>query len=76
MPSVSGVHLHAMKANGGSTVNVKGIYLIPAESPTGINTLQTDNTSLTDRYYNLQGQPVTNPTKGIYIHNGKKVVVK
>jgi hypothetical protein len=65
-----------MKANGGSTVNVKGIYLIPEESPTGINTLQTDNTSLTDRYYNLQGQPVTNPTKGIYIHNGKKVVVK
>lgn len=70
------VHLHAMKANGGSTVNVKGIYLIPEESPTGINTLQTDNTSLTDRYYNLQGQPLTNPTKGIYIHNGKKVVVK
>jgi hypothetical protein len=26
-------------------------------------------------YYNLLGQPVTNPTPGIYIHNGKKVVV-
>lgn len=28
------------------------------------------------RYFNLQGQPVAHPTKGIYIHNGKKVIVK
>lgn len=27
-------------------------------------------------YYNLQGQRVDNPTKGLYIHNGKKVVIK
>ena len=27
-------------------------------------------------YYNLQGMKVTNPTKGIYIQNGKKVVIK
>lgn len=27
-------------------------------------------------YYNLQGQRVDNPSKGIYIHNGKKVVVR
>ncbi len=27
-------------------------------------------------YYNLLGQPVTNPTPGIYIHNGHKVVIK
>ncbi len=29
-----------------------------------------------DRYYNLNGQRVTTPRKGIYILNGKKVVVK
>ena len=29
-----------------------------------------------DYFYNLQGVRVTNPTKGIYIHNGKKVVIK
>ena len=28
------------------------------------------------RYYNLMGQPVPNPTWGIYIHNGKKVMVR
>ena len=27
-------------------------------------------------YYNLNGQVVTHPTKGIYIHNGKKVIIK
>lgn len=29
-----------------------------------------------DVYYNLNGQRVLNPTKGIYILNGKKVIVK
>lgn len=29
-----------------------------------------------DAYYNLNGQRVTKPTKGVYIHNGKKVIVK
>jgi hypothetical protein len=27
-------------------------------------------------YYNLMGQPVSAPTTGIYIHNGKKILVK
>ncbi|HEY9551612.1 MAG TPA: hypothetical protein VIQ97_04940, partial [Prevotella sp.] len=27
-------------------------------------------------YYNLLGQKVDNPTRGIYISNGKKVIVK
>ena len=28
------------------------------------------------KYYNLRGQVVANPTKGLYIINGKKVVLK
>ena len=27
-------------------------------------------------YYNMNGQLVTNPTKGLYIFNGKKVILK
>ena len=27
-------------------------------------------------YYNLQGQRVEKPRKGIYIHNGRRVVIK
>ena len=29
-----------------------------------------------DRYYNLSGQQVKAPTKGVYVKNGKKVIVK
>jgi hypothetical protein len=28
------------------------------------------------KFYNLQGQEVKNPTKGIFIVNGKKVILK
>ena len=34
------------------------------------------NVQSKDVYYNLQGQRVDNPSKGIYIRNGKKVVIK
>ena len=30
----------------------------------------------TGEYYNLQGQRVNAPAKGLYIHNGKKIIVK
>lgn len=29
-----------------------------------------------NQFYNLMGQPVENPRKGIYIRNGKKVFIK
>jgi hypothetical protein len=29
-----------------------------------------------DTYYDLQGRKVTNPTRGVYIKNGRKVIVK
>jgi hypothetical protein len=29
-----------------------------------------------DRYYNLNGQLVAHPSKGVYIRNGKKVFIK
>ena len=27
-------------------------------------------------YYTLQGVRVSNPSKGVYIHNGKKIIVR
>ncbi|MBQ9586217.1 MAG: hypothetical protein IJR20_09510 [Muribaculaceae bacterium] len=41
---------------------------------TGISSVNVGNEDGT--YYNLLGQPVINPTPGIYIKNGKKVIVK
>ena len=36
----------------------------------------TDENKGDGYYYDLQGRRVQNPTRGIYIHNGKKIVVK
>lgn len=43
---------------------------------TGIQSLQSDERSLEGTVYNLRGQRVEHPSKGIYIINGKKVVIK
>ena len=56
------------------------IKLVPKGS-TGINPvdsgkLKIDSGKLkVDSYYNLKGQRVVNPTKGLYIVNGRKVVM-
>ena len=46
-------------------------------STTGIETIETSKNSTEDGVdYDLQGRRVENPTRGIYIVNGKKVVIK
>lgn len=48
-----------------------------AGGTTAIDAVKSAEPSVTDgAYYNLAGQRVTNPTKGLYIVNGRKVVVK
>ena len=61
---------------------------IPADCPgvtvnatladaTGIESVSIQQSSITtSHYYTLDGRRVEHPTKGIYIHEGKKVVVK
>ena len=45
-----------------------------AETTGIINTLQRVGEQ--DVYYNLQGQRVDRPRKGIYIHKGRRVVIR
>ena len=45
---------------GGETTNIKDIKAVLGD----------------DLYYNLSGQHVENPAKGLYIKNGKKIVIK
>lgn len=50
-----------------------GVYPVP----TGIKEVKSDSqNSGNGKWYNLMGVEVTTPSKGIYIHNGKKVVLK
>ena len=46
------------------------------EETTGINTTLTTNERMNNEVYNLNGQRVAQPTKGLYIVNGKKYIVK
>lgn len=41
---------------------------------TGINSVKTAKAD--GAYYTLEGVKTTKPVKGLYIHNGKKIVVK
>ena len=43
---------------------------------TGVEDVKGENEELKGVYYDLSGRQVENPTKGIYIINGKKVIVK
>ena len=70
------VHLHVLKVDWNNSLKVSGIWLVPSEGSTGIEYVaQNVGASADGRYYNLNGQVVKNPTNGIYIHNGRKVVV-
>lgn len=70
----------ASVATGGSAKKVPGIIFDFANvgGTTGINEVVNQNSKLNDgKYYTLSGQEVEKPTAGgIYIHNGRKFVVK
>ena len=46
------------------------------DGSTAITDVKAETPAGDGYYYNLAGQRVANPTAGIYIRNGKKIVVK
>ncbi len=58
---------------GLAQINIKGVV---TDGSTGISTPVTMSVPFDNTYYNLKGQRVDKPTSGLYIVNGKKVVVK
>ena len=53
---------------------VRGLSIMLDEE-TGITEV-TEKTEVTEGYYDLSGRRVAKPTKGLYIVNGKKIVIK
>ena len=78
------------KVTNASIVPAGKAYLlasdVPASAPdflgfsfdgtTGIDEVRGKMEEVRSEYYNLAGQRVANPTKGLYIVNGKKVILK
>ena len=76
------------KASGGNAIkafraylrqrdvsNAKTVSMLFEDETTGISELK-DNVVMPTVYYDLQGRRVADPSKGIYIVNGKKVIIK
>lgn len=55
-----------------------GFNLFGDDDTTGIEAVDvnTENANVAREYYNLNGQRIANPSKGLYIVNGKKVIIK
>ena len=69
------VHINAMKVNSGSNANVTAVYLVPSAETLDVASVRT-TVPADGKFYNLSGQLVDRPSKGIYIVGGKKVVVR
>ena len=54
----------------------RGNFFIDFNEPTGVSEMKVMKTIENQEVYNLAGQRVAQPTKGLYIVNGKKVVIK
>lgn len=59
-----------------SASNVFYVRFVPTGEPTGIMAVTKPQTTHHTEVYNLNGQRVAHPVKGLYIINGKKVVIR
>lgn len=57
--------------------SARGVVDLDFNEPTGIETVaNSQEVNANNKFFNLAGQRVAQPTKGLYIVNGKKVLVK
>ena len=67
---------------GKAYLNTTGVSTAPTltfsfgDESTGISEMRDAQSTMLNEVYNLNGQRVAQPTKGLYITNGRKVVVK
>ena len=59
-----------------SIATARSIFMLDEEETTGVNEVRGKTADVRGEVYNLSGQRVDKPTKGLYIVNGKKVIIK
>ena len=80
---------HVVKENANTTKPLRGyfqVYDVPASSkmmfsvdytPTSITDIDASANAANDNWYTIQGMRISKPQQdGIYINNGKKVIIK
>ena len=79
-PVTDGDHLPTMSAGQAYLYvpdgSARALTMVFDDDLTGINSVKSDDTLNNGTVYNLNGQRVAQPTKGLYIMGGKKVIVK
>jgi hypothetical protein len=50
--------------------------LVLEATPTGIEEIEMRDTRTDNQFYDLSGRKISHPTKGLYIVNGKKIIIK
>ena len=53
-----------------------GVRELDIDVPSSISTMSIEQSAMNNTVYDLQGRTVVQPTKGLYIVNGKKVIIK
>ena len=73
LPSIAigKAYLHVPAANG---ARIRNLSITISDGTTAINAVENEQGESV--IYNLRGQQVKNAQKGIFIQNGKKIVVK
>lgn len=74
LPTMSFV-IDGLRSSANLVITTNG-HVVESSGTNGVDTIGASESDKDAPYYNLNGQVVKNPTPGIYIHNGKKVVVK
>lgn len=59
-----------------STSTARGFNMVFDYETTALLPVNSEKTTMNSEVYDLQGRKVSNPTKGLYIVNGRKVVIK
>ena len=84
---VANNNLYQASGSGNTIKNFRAYFTTPSSArlagmtfdgeTTGIEAMDIEHSTLSiEHYYDLQGRRVAQPTKGLYIVNGKKVIIK
>ncbi len=69
-------HTQAEDTGNATDQLIEWVQKCCTSDPTNVTTVVVPPPVTSGKYYNLYGLQTSNPTTGVYIHNGKKVVVK